>query len=328
MQQPVVVSNDLLKFIYEPVLAEIGRSEEQLSKILSDSPLPGLGLNLIGSGGKRLRPALVLLSASFGARPTEEAIKIAAAVEILHLATLVHDDIIDCSTHRRGLPTINARLGDAVAILAGDYCYAHFLSLMSSCRETILRSLSNVLLDMIRGEFYQRAASYDTHDKKEGYLRRVAYKSASFLANCCLLGAQQVDTRFELAASLKLFGYSLGIAFQISDDLLDFCGDPDRLGKPTGLDLSTGVQTLPIIYALERGSRADDLRNGLVSGNYDENFWALLHEQLTESQALIYTRKVIEHYLTRARNCLRILPDCPAKNSLKLLTEYISNRDH
>lgn len=204
--------------------------------------------SLLSAGGKRVRPALVLLSAHAGSFRTEVAIPAAAAVELLHLASLVHDDVIDQGDVRRGLPTVNARWGGELAVLMGDYLFGRALAAAAFLPRPPLAALGTLITRLATGEVDQLFGRGRQPSLPE-YLDRVGLKTASMLSTCCQVGAAAGDVPETQAAALVEYGWWLGLSYQLVDDLLDLEGDPLALGKPVGMDARTGVATLPAVLA-------------------------------------------------------------------------------
>lgn len=203
---------------------------------------------LLSAGGKRLRPALVLLSAHAGLFRSERAVPAAAAVELLHLASLVHDDLIDQGELRRGAPTVNARWGGQLAVLMGDFLFGRALAAAAFLPAPPVTAFSTLITRLVTGEVDQ-FLSRQTVPGLPDYLERVGLKTASMLSACCQVGAAAGEVPEEQAAALVEYGWWLGMAYQVVDDLLDVEGDPLELGKPVGADARTGVATLPAVLA-------------------------------------------------------------------------------
>jgi octaprenyl-diphosphate synthase len=207
------------------------------------------------SGGKRLRPALALLAArTVGATvPEDRAYAAAAAAEMIHMATLMHDDVVDESPERRGRPTANAVFGNAITVLTGDFLLAKSISLLAHNDDNlaVVRVFSDVTVGMAEGEVLQAALAHKMDITMDEYEEVIERKTARFLAGCCESGAMMGDGTEAQIAALRTYGHHMGMAFQIADDLLDFLGDPKKTGKTLGTDLRDGRMTLPLIHTLE-----------------------------------------------------------------------------
>lgn len=320
---PEEKKNNLLERLYFPVQKELNEVENKLERLCRLSELKPLL-----KGGKRLRPAMVLLSSLFGRGPCPGVISLAAAVEILHLATLVHDDIIDGSLKRRGMPTINGVFGDKSAILAGDYLFFLFLEHSASLGQYALSSLSGVLKDMIRAEFDQQRDLFNFEAYETNYLKRSSQKSGTFLSCCCKLGALLSGARPEAICSLEKFGLFLGISFQITDDLLDFQGKPESTGKPLSNDIIQGVFTLPLIHALKNSPNKITLRDLIGKRALSHSSLEYIANDLRENGSFDYAAGMAKRFALLAERALSSLPANPARDSLHALVEFATKRDY
>ena len=206
------------------------------------------------AGGKRLRPALALLSGRLLEHvfPADRAYAAAAAAELIHMATLMHDDVVDESPERRGVATAGSVYGNGIAVLTGDFLLAKSISLLAHNDENlhIVRVFSDICVGMAEGEVLQASVAHDLTISLETYEEVIERKTARFLAGCCEMGGLLGEATEAEAAALRMYGHHLGMAFQIADDLLDFVGDPKKTGKPLGTDLRDGRVTLPLLHAL------------------------------------------------------------------------------
>lgn len=281
---------------------------------------------LLQAGGKRLRPTLVLLSSRFGPRPQARAVRlVAAAVEMIHMATLVHDDIIDEATVRRGQAAVRQRFGNSVAVLAGDYLFARAFQLLAETSEpAIVGTAADIVYVMCSGEIAQNLALFQEVGEEE-YRRRIEEKTAYFLGASCALGALAAGADPERVAALREYGRHLGMAFQVVDDVLDWRADPGRLGKPVGGDIQGGVYTLPLLYALQRQPWQAQLRQWLSSRPIPvEAVRALLEESGALEAAMRYARREADQAASLARG----LPDLPERQALEELAHFVVERDH
>jgi len=243
-----------LSTIYEPIQEDLARVEARLRAVgeVSSPWLAELLAHSLESGGKRLRPALVLLSGKFQNYNLSYLLPMAVAVEVLHTATLVHDDAIDNSPVRRGRPTINKLWGEDKAILLGDYLLAKTEELASDTQNLrVLRLFAQTLGAIASGELSQAFSAFSLEQTRERYLERISAKTASLISLATESGAILSQAPERMVTALKEYGYNLGIAFQIVDDILDFVGDEAEMGKPTGSDLAQGTLTLPAMLLLE-----------------------------------------------------------------------------
>jgi heptaprenyl diphosphate synthase len=223
--------------------------------------------DLFAAGGKRVRPALVLLSARCGAYDLDRLTPAAMAVELTHAATLVHDDVIDRSAVRRGRPTVAASLGDEPAIVVGDFYFAKAYEHAARTDSTeVVGILARAVMEICAGEVRQQAIRYQYSTGVDEYMQRIESKTATLLAASCDIGASLAGVSRELRSALHEYGRMLGLAFQIADDVLDYLGSEGEIGKPIGKDITEGFATLPLMVAMEDESIAKQLRNVLEDG--------------------------------------------------------------
>ena len=238
--------------------AELRRVESRLRAVVTTTPDPGLArmaLDMIEAGGKRLRPTLVLASATSvggSGAVTERVVDAAAVVELLHLASLHHDDVLDAARVRRGRPSSNALWGDHAAILGGDALLAHAYRVAAALGARELDRISDTLLALCSGQAAESASQFDCRRGVMHYEASVRGKTAALLSTSCWLGGATAGASADVAEALARFGMELGVAFQIVDDVLDLHGHGLQTGKPAGADLCAGVYTLPVLLALER----------------------------------------------------------------------------
>jgi heptaprenyl diphosphate synthase len=279
------------------------------------------------ASGKRLRPALVLLAGRVGKERDLpfDLVDVAAAVEMIHMATLVHDDIIDKADVRRGQPAVRARFSDPVAVLAGDFLFARAFQLLASTRRPELVDLAaEVVYVMSTGEISQhldqgRIAS------EEAYWRRIEAKTGFFLETCCRLGARASYAPAKVQDALGRYGHHIGLAYQVIDDLLDWLADPAVLGKAVGEDLAAGIYTLPIIHSLEESKARRELRELLSQDTVavDE-----VRRILVSTGATDYCQRRAQEHLDAARQALVDVPAGPERDELYEVADFIGVRDH
>ena len=320
------------KDIFRWIAPELEQLEKTLCEALA-SPAPlisEVGTHLVRSGGKRLRPALYLLAAkSCEGFDEKKAMPLAAAVELIHMASLVHDDVIDRAQTRRGAATANAKWGNQVAVLTGDYIFAQAFSMVSrkGYTEEVGERLAALVQGLCAGEILQDSALYTAaHDLKE-YEQRIAMKTADFLSVCCELGGMVGGASPETCAGLKAYGKAIGMAFQITDDLLDVTGDEGRIGKPAGNDIRQGVVTLPVIRALETSPDRDELRGIVTNREMTDEMVARAIEIVRASDGVAAARVRADEYLEEAR---RVLPETVGGEAREAVLEaaaYIGQRD-
>jgi octaprenyl-diphosphate synthase len=259
----------------------------------------------------------------------ERAVLYASVVEFVHTATLVHDDIIDESGTRRGRVAVHSRWGTDITVLLGDYLYIKSMGMALTYDSLdIVRLLCEVTLRMIEGELFQLTKTGDVDITADEHFDIIRRKTAHLFGGCAQIGGMLGTTTPEQQAALWEYGFNLGIAFQLVDDLLDYTADERALGKPIASDLREGKVTLPIIYLLERGGAAKDIVDGIVRDrDVTRERWADLKQMLTETQAIARARRQAEHYAGVALQHLSAFPASPEKDALLALPEYVLSRD-
>jgi octaprenyl-diphosphate synthase len=317
-----LISNELLE-----VEAEFERQARSNVQVIAY-----LGEYLRVSGGKRVRPALTILSnyAVGGEGARYNSIRMATVMEFLHTATLVHDDIIDAAETRRNRPTVNALCGNETAVLMGDWLYmSAFETSLAERSLPILDILTRVTRKMTEGELLQLTLLGQANVSEAQYLDVLKRKTAYLFSASCEIGGilGGADEKQQLA--LREYGLSLGTAFQLTDDLLDFTASEDVLGKAAGVDLLGGKVTLPLIYLLEA---EPSMQEAVQSVLRDRNYNTIAREDLVESigraGALKRARDRADEYAENARSALDALPDSRYTDSLRALPSYVLNRDH
>jgi len=315
--------------IYEPVREDLAKVEARLKAVgeVSSNRLSELLAHSLGSGGKRVRPALVLLSGRFYNYELSYLLPMAVAVEVLHTATLVHDDAIDHSPLRRGHPTINKVWGEDKAILLGDYLLARAEEFVSETQNLrVIRLLARTIMTIAQGELGQAFSAFNLEQTREQYLARIAAKTASLITLATESGAILSQAPERMVTALKEYGYNLGITFQIIDDILDFIGDEAEMGKPTGSDLAEGTLTLPALLVLERYPGDNPVRLLFQhEGDSQENIRQAI-ELVANSGVLEECYQLARDYSARAGANLEPLPDSPARKSLRELAHYVVAR--
>lgn len=293
--------------LFADVQSDMATIDEAITKELSASNelLTDVSVHLLKGGGKRLRPALVLLTGKLGDYDREKLVAVAAAVEIIHMATLVHDDVVDRSLVRRGVPTVNARWGERVSVLTGDFLFARSFSLLAQQGDNdIVKVMANVVSEMSIGEFEQMTATYDWKQEEQKYFERINKKTAFFIAESCWVGGYVAGLRGSELEAIRKYGYGVGMSFQIIDDILDFTASEEELGKPVGSDLRSGILTLPVIYALQVSPQAKELQEIINSRKIDNKEVWRVKEILTACNALEYSYDKATEYIDMAKKNL------------------------
>jgi octaprenyl-diphosphate synthase len=319
-----------LESIKEPIEEELRR----FSTFFRDAMRSRVGLidliarYVVRQKGKRVRPILVFLSAKACGEVNESTFRAATLVEILHTATLIHDDVVDDADARRGLASINAVWKNKVAVLMGDYLLSRGLLLsLESNDYYFLHCTSNAVKRMSEGELLQIQKSRQLDIDEETYLRIIADKTASLFSTCTEIGAASATQDTQRRGQMRNFGEHLGVAFQIRDDLLDYLGRRSVIGKPTGTDLKEKKLTLPLIHALQQGPREDAKRalRAIKKGAKQKDVeWVV--DFVRDAGGIEYAGNKAEHYAALARTDVSDLPDTPAKESLLQFTEFVIER--
>ncbi|WP_257387765.1 polyprenyl synthetase family protein [Tahibacter caeni] len=288
-----------------------------------------ISAHIIGGGGKRLRPMLHLLAARAAGYRGDEHVQLAAVVEFIHTATLLHDDVVDESDLRRGRKTANAMWGNAASVLVGDFLYSRSFQLMVELqRMRVMQILADTTNAIAEGEVLQLLNIGNPDTDENAYLRVIERKTAVLFGAATRLGAVLAGLPAEQEDALYRFGLDLGYAFQIADDLLDYVSDADTLGKNIGDDIAEGKPTLPLIYAIARSApeQAQSLRRAIESGGLDslDNVIA----SIRDSGALELTRDKALAYAESARGSLQLLPASAARDALDALARYAVERTY
>jgi len=316
-----------LATIYRPVRDDLDQLQALLHRELaSDDPFIGeLVRHVLDTRGKLIRPALVCLSAqASGGEAGEARLWIAAAVELIHIASLIHDDIIDASDVRRGVATVNAQWGNQIAVLLGDYLFAKAFDLISRVRHSeVAPALAVASVKMSRAEILQIKYGQTPHGNEAIYLEIIAGKTAHLFSAACRAGAL-VARNPQVADLLGTYGLQWGMAFQITDDALDLTSHAEALGKPIHSDILGGKITLPVIRSLQQASADDRARLvRLLSTSPRDGQSAEVDALLQRYGGVTYALEVARRYSTDAAGTLEPLAPGPAKASLKLLTEFV-----
>lgn len=315
---------DILEPISDGMEAVEGRLRDTAQ--IEYAPLAEVVEYVVSSGGKRVRPALVLFATQFHPVDFHKVVSLAAAVETLHTATLIHDDVVDRSSLRRGRPTINAFWTDGASVLAGDYVFARaagFAAATSSIR--VMELFAEALQTIVDGELRQLFRRCDGLPPREDYYHRIYSKTASLFtlateASGALMAAPDAEIQ-----ALREYGYNVGMAFQIVDDVLDFVGEERDLGKPIGSDLRQGTVTLPV-YCFAEAHPEHPALMAYWNRDNDRDAAVALVEAIRASSAIDDALAEAGEFATKAREALRVMPDIPARASLRDLATYVVER--
>ncbi len=317
------------KQLYGPVAEDMILVEDLLesTKQVDLAPLKRMLDHALEARGKRLRPALVLLAGHLGDYNLNRLVPLGAAIELLHTASLVHDDVVDGAMSRRGRPTANATFDNAITVLLGDYMFANAAEMVTRTGSlAVTRLFALALMKMTSGELDQDAAAFDMGKDVQQYLWRIGGKTAALIANATEGGAVLGQCDERTVEALRTYGYSLGMAFQIVDDILDFTGDEELMGKPVGSDLLEGTVTLPGLLFLERYPRDNPIKKFFTARR---DRLARLQEALDAiiaSDVINASMDIARDYIRRATESIAFLPDSEAKQCLLELGEYVLDR--
>lgn len=304
----------------EIVERELEKSVQSQDQLLSDA-----GLHLLQAGGKRIRPVFVLLSAMFGQYDIHTIKKVAVALELIHMASLVHDDVIDDAELRRGRETIKAKWDNQIATYTGDYLFAKSLEIMTEIENPLAHQiLSKTIVEVCLGEIEQIKDKYNFDQSYRTYLKRIKRKTALLIASSCQIGAVSADVPEKWHKRLYWFGYYIGLSYQIVDDVLDFTSTEKELGKPVGSDLLHGNITLPVLLAMKNG----DLKRRIIQVNEHtppEEVKEIIND-LKTSGAIDQSIEISNRYLEKSLNMLEPLPKGKAKATLLKIAKYIGKR--
>ncbi|SFA40961.1 heptaprenyl diphosphate synthase [Anoxybacillus pushchinoensis] len=318
-----------LKAMYSFLNGDLNRIEEQLKITVqaSDPLVNEASLHLLEAGGKRIRPVFVLLGGQFGTYHFEQMKRVAVALELIHMASLVHDDVIDGATLRRGKETIQARWGDRFAMYVGDYLFARALEQMCEINDPIAHQiLANTIVEVCRGEIEQISDKYRFDQNLRRYLQRIKRKTALLIAASCQLGAVVAGAPEAVHKKLYWFGYYVGMSFQITDDILDFIGTEKQLGKPAGSDLSQGNVTLPVLYAMEERTLKEQIMK--VNEHTTSREMAHVIDGIKRTNAIEKSYELGDRYLQKALDMLQKLPRNRAWTALYNIAKYIGKRKY
>ena len=302
---------------------ELERSVESASPIIRQA-----SLHLLRAGGKRIRPIFVILASEFGNYSLEDVSKVAVSLELIHMASLVHDDVIDDSDMRRGLQTVKAKWDNRIAMYTGDFIFSRALSSITEIElPAVHQLLAETMIEICEGEIIQIEHQREFNQSIRDYLRRIKRKTALLLSSSCELGALVSGADPSVVRRLRRFGYFTGMSFQITDDILDITSTDKELGKPAGSDLLNGHLTLPVLYIKDHPvfkpylERAFD---GTLTDNEREEMLSFIRK----SGAIEKAEAVSELYIQKALDEIRSLPDGAAKKAFTRIAAFIGNRNY
>lgn len=320
-----------LKTIIAPIQSDLDRFELEFTAMFqSNVPLiDRMSDHLIRTKGKRLRPVLVLLSAAAYGVSSFDVIRCAAIIELIHTATLVHDDVVDKAPLRRGQPSLNSIWDNHISVLMGDFLLAKALNLIVLLNEPdLMVKIAKCTEQLSKGELLQATRGFDVDITEEEYFQIIGEKTASLVATGCEVGAYLTSRSLDRANRFREFGECLGLAFQITDDLLDFTGDQNTIGKPVGNDVAEGTVTLPLIHALKQAPASEAERiAGLMDGEWDPVARQEVGSFACKYGGIEYARLRAAELATEAKSKLSEIGDSPFTVSLAAMVDYAIDRD-
>lgn len=330
LEAPTVDQATLLRDVLLLVAEPLGEVEQILHAELRDeAPFVGELLEYVAAlGGKRMRPCLVLLTALATGEIREQHKTLAAVIEMIHTATLVHDDILDGATTRRHQTTVNSRWGNQAAVLLGDYLFTHAFFLASTIGAEACHVIGKSTNRVCAGEMKQVGQRGNIDLTEEQYFQIIRGKTAELCACCCELGAHYAGADADVVEQLKQFGMEVGTAFQIADDILDLGGDEEKTGKSLGTDLVNQKMTLPVIHALSQldERQSTDLKARITVAPEDQATIVAVSQALVEAGSVEYARRKASDLIEAAVHRITRLPDSPAKTALRSMAYFVLTR--
>ena len=317
-----------LKLLYSELRPELDKIEKELEVAVGSNSLllNEASLHLLQAGGKRIRPVFVLLAGKFGDYNVDVMKQVAVPLELIHMASLVHDDVIDDSEMRRGQATVKAQWNNSVAMYTGDFILARALEYITVIEDPKIHDiLSKTMIEVCRGEIIQIEDKYKLDQTVRDYLRRIKRKTALLISSSCELGATVSGTDAETAARLRRFGYFIGMSFQITDDILDFTSSDEELGKPAGSDFIQGNITLPVLFARKDPVIYSKLKEALGKDMTDSGRLEIV-EMIRNSPALQEAKSLSDQYLNKALKELVLLPKGNANKTMRNIALFIGKR--
>lgn len=315
-----------LSDVYRSVEAEMHQVEAEMNRAVQTltPQLAEAAAYSLARSGKRIRPLVTILTSKLGKSDCAAVVKVAAALELVHLGSLVHDDIVDDAQLRRGRPSVNAQFGSQTAVLLGDFLFARALGLAGEVGLSAVQVVSSVISSLVEGELTQLSSSFDTSISFEDYYSRIRQKTAWFLAECCRAGGLFSSGGPLSPDELHAYGLNVGLAFQVKDDLLDFTSESFTLGKPTMLDLRQGVITLPVIHALANHPRREEISAWIRAQRAEQ--WGTIRSCLVEVGSLEFAEQQASELIAKAKRELERAPDHDAKTALLVLADFVLSR--
>lgn len=317
-----------LKLLYSDLKSDLEIIEKELAVAVNSSShlLNEASLHLLLAGGKRIRPVFVLLAAKFGNYSIASIKSVAVSVELIHMASLVHDDVIDDAETRRGRETVKAQWNNRVAMYTGDFLFANAIEYITDLQNTYAHEvLSQTMVELCIGEIIQIEDKHYLEQTVRDYLRRIKRKTAILISASCELGAIASKADEKTVSHLKRFGYYVGMSFQIIDDILDLTSSDEELGKPAGSDLAQGNITLPVLF-VKNDPAIEPLLSDILAGTISDTNRQILLTKIRESDGIERAKQISNIYLQKALNEVKQLPANSAKKSLQNIALFMSKR--
>ena len=314
---------------FEEIRDDLAYIEAELKKTIAGfgGKISDAAAHLFAAGGKRLRPAFSLFSGRFGRYELTKVAPLAVALELIHMATLVHDDIVDGASIRRGRSTVQALWGNQVAIRTGDSLFAKAIENVSGYDDPLVsRQLAAACMKVCAGELAQAEACFSPRQTLRGYFGRIRSKTAVLIAAACELGAVVCGAPRLVSRALGQYGLAVGMAFQVVDDVLDIIADERVLGKAIGGDIREGIATLPVLYVLRRSGQRQRLREIICAQEKGEREIGEAITIVKEEGGVSYSLEVAGRFVGKARSALRTLPDIPTRRHLDAIAEFVVAR--
>ena len=313
---------------YEPVKERLEKVNDSLTEMAKKKHpfLARLLDHTFSTPGKNIRPAITLLASNFYPHDERNTEKMATGVELLHIASLIHDDTVDGAMLRRGKMTISSLWGPKAAVLAGDYIFAASATLVCDTGNIrVIRRFAETIMELSSGELQEMAETYNPEQSMQGYLDRIYNKTASLFTTAAESGAILSGAPEACSQSMRSYGHNLGMAFQVVDDILDFDGTEEEIGKPIGSDLANGVVTLPTLIAMQRRSCCDAVKRVLANPD-DEDLMEEVVSLIQNESVLEESYEFASRYCEKALANLSGLPPCPSRDSLEELVSHVKVR--
>lgn len=315
---------------YQEIQAAFLTMEKQFEQTLRTDHrvLSKAATHLLKSGGKRLRPALVLLGGRLGQQSDVHQMPLALAMETVHMATLVHDDVVDSAALRRGKPTVKAKWGNEVSVFTGTFLLARAMSMIASYEDAYLNQrTSEVALEMCCGELDQMNSAFQIDESTDTYKKRIKQKTAYLISACCELGAYISGASREIVAALRYYGEAIGMAFQITDDILDYQLNNMTLGKVIGGDIREGIATLPLIYAAKHSSQRERILSIFSKKQKGEEEVREVIGLVSACGGIRYAEDIAEKHIAEAKKAVEIIEDRELREVYHQIADFILTRN-